>query len=142
MATVCPPNRGERSTRMLVIPMNGLQWTVLIASDVVGGRKGQLPKIVACRKKFSCLPKIPNLGLEPGNSQFWGNLGTKIEHSSTHNLLCRKFAAVYWKIATLCALLLVFFKPTTLLFGPMFQQEPEDLSLSIVGSSFEIQQRM
>jgi len=42
---------------------------------------------------------------------FWRKLQKKVEILSSHDLLCRTFAAVYRKIATSCPVQL--FKPTT-----------------------------
>ena len=64
-------------------------------------QQGQLPLkfwvVGKCRKKFS----TKKSKLWADNTPFveiWG----KIEILSTHNVFCRKFAAVCWKIATFC----------------------------------------
>jgi len=48
--------------------------------------------IICRRELFVCLKIL----------HFVGILG-KLEHPSTHNLLCRTFAAVSWKVSTSCA---------------------------------------
>ena len=70
-----------------------------------------------CRENFLFVGKCvqhENLGRE---TNIFGKFCGKIEILSTHNLLCRKFAAVYRKIATSCPTSL---KPTTTLIGPVY----------------------
>jgi len=52
-------------------------------------------------KIFSLVEVFQKYKIWAENPHFGEFIG-KIEILSTHNLLCRKFAAVYWKIATSC----------------------------------------
>ena len=57
---------------------------------------------------------MQNLGLK---TRTLGKIRGKMNILSTHNLLCRKFAAVCWKSATSCPGCYFFYLCATIMFG-------------------------
>ena len=109
----------DRHTNAFAIAKTGLLHSKLcwrrvikiaLCSGVVAmGARGQSPNF-SLRENCHLVGKFSSKiqKLERKIPHFWENLLAKIKLFSTHNLLCRKFAAVFRKIATSCPLLSFF----------------------------------